>query len=27
VRALWLMVEGVDAGHSADNQPFLGWGC
>jgi hypothetical protein len=25
--ALWLMVEGVEAGHSADSQPFLGWGC
>ena len=25
--ALWLMVEGVNAGHSADKQPLLGWGC
>jgi hypothetical protein len=25
--ALYLMVDGVDAGHTADNQPFFGWGC
>jgi hypothetical protein len=25
--ALDLMIDGVDAGHDADHQPFLGWGC
>jgi hypothetical protein len=25
--ALYLMVEGVEASHSADSQPFLGWDC
>jgi hypothetical protein len=25
--ALYLMVDGVDAGHDADHQPFFGWGC
>jgi hypothetical protein len=25
--ALMLMIEGVDEGHSADEQPFAGWGC
>jgi hypothetical protein len=25
--ALYLLVDGVDAGHDADHQPFLGWGC
>jgi hypothetical protein len=25
--ALWLMVEGVDEGHTPDEQPATGWGC
>lgn len=25
--ALWLMVDGVDVGHTADDQPIRGWGC
>ncbi len=25
--ALWLMVDGVDVGHTPEDQPFLGWGC
>jgi hypothetical protein len=25
--ALYLMVEGVDEGHSPDDQPAAGWGC
>jgi hypothetical protein len=25
--ALWLQVDGVDLGHTADDQPLLGWGC
>jgi hypothetical protein len=25
--ALMLMIDGVDEGHTADNQPFTGWGC
>ena len=25
--ALWLMVDGVDEGHTADDQPPTGWGC
>jgi hypothetical protein len=25
--ALWLTIEGVDEGHSAQNQPARGWGC
>ena len=25
--ALFLRVDGVDVGHTADDQPFLGWGC
>jgi hypothetical protein len=25
--ALFLMVEGVDLGHTADDQPAAGWGC
>lgn len=24
---LYLQVDGVDEGHSAENQPLLGWGC
>jgi hypothetical protein len=25
--ALYLMIEGVDEGHTADEQPATGWGC
>lgn len=25
--ALWLRVDGVDEGHTAQDQPPLGWGC
>ena len=25
--ALWLMVDGVDEGHTAADQPATGWGC
>ena len=25
--ALWVMVEGVDVGHTPEDQPALGWGC
>ncbi len=25
--ALWLMVEGVEEGHTPDQQPPTGWGC
>ncbi len=25
--ALYLMVEGVDLGHTGDEQPATGWGC
>jgi len=25
--ALWLMVEGVNLGHTPDHQPARGWGC
>jgi hypothetical protein len=25
--ALWLEVDGVDEGHTKDNQPLRGWGC
>jgi hypothetical protein len=25
--ALMLMIDGVDVGHTADQQPFMGWGC
>jgi len=25
--ALWLLVEGVDEGHTAQGQPANGWGC
>jgi len=25
--ALFLGIDGVDVGHTADNQPFAGWGC
>jgi hypothetical protein len=25
--ALWLMVDGVDEGHTAEDQPARGWGC
>lgn len=25
--ALMLMIDGVDEGHTADNQPLTGWGC
>jgi hypothetical protein len=25
--ALYLGVDGVDVGHTADDQPFAGWGC
>ena len=25
--ALFLMVDGVDEGHTADEQPPTGWGC
>jgi len=25
--ALWLQVDGVDVGHTKDNQPPRGWGC
>jgi hypothetical protein len=24
---LYIMVDGVDVGHTPDNQPFRGWGC